>query len=154
MSLDVSLLQASFFVVAQKETDLAMRFYEILFARYPQTQAMFRRRTEEQAKMLTGALAAVVAHVEDREWLVATLPPLGAKHVQYGVTNEMYDWVGECLIAALEDVCGPDFTPEVKSTWLAAYGAIASLMQSGAASVMPTTLRSYGASSPHPASSQ
>lgn len=78
MSLDIALLQDSFALVAAKETDLASRFYEILFERYPQTRAMFRRRTEEQAKMLTSALAAVVAHVDDRDWLIATLPPMGA----------------------------------------------------------------------------
>ncbi|MFO0739183.1 MAG: globin domain-containing protein [Labilithrix sp.] len=150
MSLDPTLLQESFALVAAKELDLASRFYEILFERYPQTRPMFRRRPEEQAKMLTAALAAVVAHVEDTAWLVATLPPMGAKHVSYGVTNEMYDWVGECLIAALEDVCGKDFTPAVKATWFAAFGAVASLMQSGAASV---TQPSSGAVSHHPASS-
>ena len=151
MSLDVTLLQDSFALVAAKETDLAARFYEILFERYPQTRPMFRRRTEEQAKMLTSALAAVVAHVEDTDWLVATLKPMGAKHVSYGVTNEMYDWVGECLIAALDEVCGSDFTPAVKATWVAAFGAIASLMQAGAAeAIMP---QSAGAPSHHPASS-
>jgi len=133
MSLDIQLLQDSFALVAAKEDALALRFYALLFERFPQTQPMFKRRTAEQAKMLTSALAAVVAHVDDREWLVATLPPLGAKHVAYGVTNEMYDWVGECLLLALADVCGDAFTPAVKSSWAAAYGAIAGLMQSGAA---------------------
>jgi len=136
MSLDVALLQDSFAIVAAKETELALRFYEILFERYPQTKPMFRRATEQQAKMLTGALAAVVAHVDDHDWLVATLPPLGAKHVDYGVTNEMYDWVGECLLAGMAEVCGDAFTPAVKSAWVGAYGAIAGLMQSGAAPLM------------------
>jgi hemoglobin-like flavoprotein len=147
MSLDIALLQDSFALVAAKETDLASRFYEILFDRYPQTRAMFRRRTEEQAKMLTSALAAVVAHVDDTAWLVATLPPMGAKHVSYGVTNEMYDWVGECLLAALDDVCGEDFTPAVRATWTAAFGAIAGLMQQGADTVAnaPATLPSSAA---------
>jgi len=135
MSLDVAVLQESFSLVAAKETELALHFYALLFERYPQTKPMFRRRTEEQAKMLTQALAAVVAHADDTAWLVATLPPMGAKHVTYGVTVEMYDWVGECLLVALADVCGDDFTPAVREAWTAAYGAIASLMQSGAASV-------------------
>ncbi len=29
---------------------------------------------------------------------------MGAKHLDYGVTNEMYDWVGECLVATLAEV--------------------------------------------------
>src|SRR5262245_2819137 len=135
MSLDIDALRESFAVVAERETALAVRFYELLFERYPLTKGMFRRSTDEQAKMLTQALAAVVVHLEDSAWLTATLPALGAKHVDYGVTDEMYDWVGQCLIAALAEIAGPAFTPRVKEAWITAYGAIAGLMKSGAAQV-------------------
>lgn len=147
MNLDVALLEDSFALVAARESDLALRFYELLFERYPQTRAMFRRRTEEQAKMLTSALAAVVAHADDHAWLVATLPPMGAKHVGYGVTNEMYEWVGECLLAALADVCGDAFTPAVRTAWAAAFDAVATLMQSGAATLQRSAPAPLAASS-------
>jgi hemoglobin-like flavoprotein len=81
-----------------------------------------------QAEMLTGALVAVLDHLEDAPWLVSTLGALGAKHVGYGVTREMYDWVGGCLLATLAEVAGPVWTPELNAAWSEAYGAIASLM--------------------------
>jgi len=85
-----------------------------------------------QAEMLTGALVAVVDHLEDAPWLRDTLGALGEKHVGYGVTREMYDWVGASLLATLAEVAGPAWTPEVHAAWAEAYGAIVSLMLAGA----------------------
>ncbi len=151
MSLDVAALQESFALVAQQETALAPRFYEILFERYPQVKPLFRRSPEQQANMLTQALAAVVAHSDDTAWLVATLPPMGAKHVAYGVTEEMYDWVGECLICALDEICGAEMTPRVRGAWIEAYGAIAGLMKGGAASASDSSVPTQPSGSRKPA---
>ncbi|HET9621924.1 MAG TPA: globin domain-containing protein [Kofleriaceae bacterium] len=105
------------------------RFYEILFDRYPQARLMFGKVSmAKQTEMLTGALVAVVDHLEDAPWLVSTLGGLGAKHVEYGVTPEMYDWVGASLLATLAEVAGPAWTPELAAAWGEAYGAIVSLM--------------------------
>ncbi len=135
-TLDIEALETSFALVAAQETALAERFYAIFFERYPQVRPMFgRRSTAEQAKMLTQALAAVVEHLEDGKWLGDTLTAMGAQHVSYGVTDEMYDWVGECLIAALTEIAGDAFTPRVKTAWIDAFGAIAGAMKAGAASV-------------------
>jgi hemoglobin-like flavoprotein len=80
--------------------------------------------------MLTGALVAVLDHLEDAPWLQDTLGSLGAKHVDYGVTREMYDWVGASLLAALAEVAGPAWSPELNAAWGEAYGVIVSLMLS------------------------
>ena len=131
MALNVSLLRESFEVVATANPKFISRFYEILFERYPQTRAMFPPGGEaRQAEMLTGALVAVLDHLEDAPWLQDTLGALGAKHVDYGVTREMYDWVGASLLATLAEVAGPAWTPELKAVWAEAYGAIVSLMLS------------------------
>ena len=131
MALNVSLLRDSFAVVATANPKFIARFYEILFERYPQTKAMFPPGGEaRQAEMLTGALVAVLDHLEDAPWLQNTLGALGAKHVDYGVTLEMYDWVGASLLATLAEVAGPAWSPELHAAWAEAYGAIVSLMQS------------------------
>lgn len=133
MSLNVKLLRGSFDLVVERSPNLTHRFYEILFERYPQTVAMFPegRRTRQEG-MLTEALVAVMDHLEDAPWLTNTLHALGAKHVAYGVTDEMYGWVGDALLRTLAEVCGNDWSPETEAAWAAAFGAIASLMQEGA----------------------
>lgn len=133
MSLDVALLRSSFDLVVAREPHVTARFYEILFSRHPQARSLFGGRSDAvQAEMLRQALVAVLEHLEDSAWLVETLGALGQKHAEYGVTREMYDWVGASLLAALAEVAGDQWTPELESAWREAYGAIASLMQSGA----------------------
>jgi hemoglobin-like flavoprotein len=134
MSLNVPLLRQSFDLVVDRQPQITPRFYEILFSRYPQVQPLFGRNTRaQQAEMLQQALVAVMEHIEDAAWLEETLSAMGRKHVDYGVTNEMYDWVGASLLATLAEIAGNDWTPELEQAWTEAYGAIASLMQKGAA---------------------
>jgi len=133
MSLNVSLLRSSFALVVERQPQMVHRFYEILFQRYPQAKPLFGRNSAaKQEKMLTDALVAVMDHLEDAPWLSTTLKGLGAQHVGYGVTREMYGWVGDSLLATLAEVAGPDWTPALAAAWTEAYGAIATLMQVGA----------------------
>ena len=134
MALNAPLLRDSFALVIEREPQLVNRFYEILFERYPKVRPLFGQNSGgRQAEMLRSALIAVVDHLEDAAWLEATLKELGAKHLDYGVTDEMYDWVGESLLATIAEIAGPDWTPALAAAWTEAYGAIAGLMLRGAA---------------------
>ena len=133
MTLDPTILRASFELVIDRRPDLTVRFYEILFERYPALRPLFSRARETQARMLAEAIAAVLDHLEDARWLGATLGTLGRKHVDYGVTDAMYDQVGDALLATLAEVAGAAWTPTVAAQWTAAYGAIAGMMKAGAA---------------------
>jgi hemoglobin-like flavoprotein len=135
VSLNIELLRSSFGMVAEREPLLARRFYDVLFSRHESVQGLFRagrNRPEVQQQMLTEALVAVLDHLDDAPWLAATLGELGAQHVQHGVTEEMYGWVGEALMSTLAEVAGADWSDELHDAWAAAYGAIASLMLAGA----------------------
>ena len=133
MSLDVQALRESFELVVDRSPELTHRFYEIFFERYPQAKKLFGRRSAAlQEQMLTRALVAVIDHLEDAPWLVSTLRALGAKHVCYGVTDEMYGWVGESLLATLSEVAAEAWTPRIEKAWTDAYGAISGLMLEGA----------------------
>ena len=128
MGLNTELLRSSFNLVVEREPAITARFYGIFFDRYPQVVPMFSRNTpEKQQEMLTGALVAVLDHLEDAPWLASTLRTLGRRHEGYGVTPEMYGWVGECLLAAMAEVAGDDWSAEVEQAWVDAYGAIVSL---------------------------
>ena len=133
MSLDVEALRESFQVVVERSPDVVHRFYDTLFTRYPQARSLFTRNAREvQEKMLTQALGAVLDHLEDAPWLVSQLGAMGAKHVGYGVRDEMYAWVGESLLAALSEAAGEAWTPRVAQAWAGAYTAIQELMLAGA----------------------
>lgn len=133
MALNRELLLSSLELVAAREPVITARFYRILFARYPQVEPLFGRNSRtQQQQMLQEAIVAVVDHADDATWLTQTLHGMGRKHISYGVTAEMYPWVGECLLATLAEIAGDDWTPEVETAWADAYGAISGLMLQGA----------------------
>jgi len=132
LALDVSLLRGSFETVLARQPDLTHVFYEELFSRHPEARGMFSpERMGQQEQMLAEALVAVMDHLEEPTWLSSNLPELGAKHMDLGVTEEMYGWVGESLLATLAKVAGDDWTPALQSAWTEAYGAVSGLMLEG-----------------------
>ena len=134
MGLNVPVLKSSFELVVEREPHVTERFYRHLFTDFPESKALFTRNDpKDQQRMLTEALVAVMDHLEDAPWLVQTLGALGEKHAGYGVTNDMYDWVGASLLKAFAEVAGDAWNDEMTSAWGEAYGAIAGMMQDGAA---------------------
>jgi hemoglobin-like flavoprotein len=133
MALQTALLRNSFALVVEREPELTRRFYGVLFSRYPELAPLFSpSRQREQEKMLAQALVAVLDHLEDNAWLTQQLAALGARHVGYGVTEPMYGQVAECLLVALAQVAGPDWSDEIQQAWSDALGAVAELMLAGA----------------------
>lgn len=132
MALDVDALRTSFGVVIARQTDLTHVFYEELFARHPDTKPLFfRRPLQVQEQMLAETLVAALDHLEDGDWLRDKLGELGARHAGYGVTEEMYGWVAEALLATMARSAGDAWTPAYEAAWREALAAIAALMLAG-----------------------
>lgn len=133
MALNVPLLRGSFDLVVERAPDVTSRFYGNFFRLYPEVRPLFSpERQKQQEKMLTDALVAVLDHIEDAPWLTETLGVLGAKHLDYGVRDEMYGWVARSLLVTLEQVAGDAWTKELEAAWSDALAAIAGLMLAGA----------------------
>lgn len=134
MGLNVELLRGSFDLVAPRADELTEKFYATLFMRYPQVVPLFQDADMAvQRRKLATALAFVVRNLEKPDALTETLEALGARHIKYGAQAEHYPAVGECLLAALEDVAGDAWNGELANAWLEAYEAITQIMLSGAA---------------------
>jgi hemoglobin-like flavoprotein len=74
-------------------------------------------------------LAILVRSFDRPDELMAMLQKLGLRHVDYGARAEHYAAVRQALVWTLEQGLGEGFTPEVRDAWLAAYAAIAEVMQ-------------------------
>ncbi|MCL1869830.1 MAG: globin domain-containing protein [Promicromonosporaceae bacterium] len=130
--MDKNLLTESLLLVDGQEQALTPRFYEILFERHPEVRPLFSADIAPQEQMLREAIVAVLDHLEDAAWLTGTLGAMGRKHVGYGVTPGMYDAVGESMIAAMQELGGDAWTPEMTAAWTEALGAVSGLMLAGA----------------------
>nr|WP_064570271.1 globin domain-containing protein [Gordonia sp. LAM0048] len=129
--MDKQLLVDSLALVDLPGSGLTVRFYEVLFERYPTVRAMFDGDTRVQARRLRSAIVSVVDHVDDAEWLTTTLHALGRQHARFGVTRPMYCAFAECMIAAMSEIGGDAWTPAMTQAWDRALGAIATIMLDG-----------------------
>lgn len=139
--LDVNALRASFLVAAQ-DPDLMLRFYARLFSRHPSLCRLFDGRVMPvQSELVTRALFALLDQLEQPALLRKNLHALGVRHLRYGVSEEMYAWVGVCFVDTLAESLGTSWTPRIQVAWQEAYGVVAALMVEGAELSGVPTLR-------------
>jgi hemoglobin-like flavoprotein len=78
-------------------------------------------------------LEAVLAHLDDADWLDDVLATWGADHLAHGITREAYGYMGECLVIALADALGAAWTPASARAWEGAIDDIRARLVHGAA---------------------
>jgi methyl-accepting chemotaxis protein len=129
LGLNVELLEQSFALLAPQAEELVRRFYDALFAQYPQLKPLFANTTQaEQEKKLLAALKLVINSLRKPTALKKALAELGAKHQGYGAEAEHYRAVGDTLLGVMADMAGEHWTPEVDKAWNEALRAISESM--------------------------
>jgi len=123
------IVEETFAALAPQGDALAARFYERLFEQYPETAPLFEDISiTGQQKKLLASLVLLVQNLRNTDVLVEYLQGLGARHVQYGVTEEDYPKVAENLLAVLEEFAGELWTPDVKAAWGGTLNTVATIM--------------------------
>jgi methyl-accepting chemotaxis protein len=123
------IVEETFAALAPQGDALATRFYERLFEQYPETEPLFEDISiTGQEKKLLASLVLLVQNLRNTDVLVEYLQGLGARHVQYGVTEEDYPKVAENLLAVLEEFAGELWTPEVKAAWESTLNTVVTIM--------------------------
>ena len=133
MALDVNRLETSFDLLAPRGEELVELFYSNLFEAAPDVEPLFANTDmKRQRAMLLAALVLLRNSLRDLDALVPKLQALGARHVAYGATPEMYPLVGQVLLASMAELAGDAWNAEIADAWLDAYGVVASTMLDGA----------------------
>lgn len=127
------LLEESFELALLRDPEFPKLFYDILFRDFPETRNLFKRNSlNAQRTMLSRTLMAAIDHIDDSDWLVQNLAPLGRTHaLEYGVRPEMYDWMADALTEAIREVCAVDWTEAHEAAWRESFTLIVAAMRSG-----------------------
>lgn len=128
----VALVQQSFEKAAKLGEAVAEIFYAELFAIDPSLRKMFRSDMKQQGRKLLTTLAFVVRGLDRPDQIVPAAQQLAVKHLDYGVTAGHYTLVGNALLRTLRKGLGDEFTPEVRTAWIAAYQLLANVMRDAA----------------------
>lgn len=129
----VKLVQDSFAKVAPIADKASDIFYDRMFEVAPQLRPMFPADMTRQKEMLMQTLGTAVQSLHEVEKILPVVKDLGVRHVGYGVKNEHYDTVGDCLLYTLEKGLGDDWTDDVKDAWTETYVTVAGVMKDAAA---------------------
>jgi NAD(P)H-flavin reductase/hemoglobin-like flavoprotein len=121
-------IRETFAEVASAGDDAAAYFYAWLFLRRPELRELFPPAMDEQRDRLFRSLARIVESLSTPEEMASYLSQLGRDHRKYSVTPDMYDAVGEALIATLRAFAGSKFTDAAAEAWQQTYAAGSSLM--------------------------
>jgi hemoglobin-like flavoprotein len=124
----IELVETSFQRVAAEADKAADIFYERLFAVSPEVRALFSPDLAEQKKKLMQTMEVAVVNLRHLDSVVPALKEMGRRHVSYGVTVPQYALVGGALIWTLNQMLGPDFTPEMRAAWTEIYTTLATVM--------------------------
>lgn len=128
----IELVQATWRQVQPVAGDAAALFYTRLFDLDPSLKPLFRGDMKEQGRKLMSMIGFAVNGLSRLDSLLPGLQALGQRHAGYGVRDEHYDTVAAALIWTLERGLGAAFDREVKAAWVAAYGALSSVMKDAA----------------------
>jgi NAD(P)H-flavin reductase/hemoglobin-like flavoprotein len=130
---DVAALRASWARVRAHGDDAPALFYALLFTMAPELRPMFPIAMTAQRDRLLAALGQIVSHVDDGEALVSYVEQLGRDHRRFAVAEHHYPIVGQALLATLQRILGPAWTPRLAADWAAAYRLVADTMIDAAA---------------------
>eukprot|EP00243_Klebsormidium_subtile_P013350 TRINITY_DN8745_c1_g1_i2.p1 TRINITY_DN8745_c1_g1~~TRINITY_DN8745_c1_g1_i2.p1 ORF type:complete len:172 (+),score=44.14 TRINITY_DN8745_c1_g1_i2:205-720(+) len=125
-----ALIQSSYAKIDEKIGVLGFgkEFYTILFDMAPEAKALFKSGREAQEKKFAHMLTTLVKNIDNADKVVPVLNGLATRHVRYGVQEAHFPLVGAGLLATLEKVLGPDFSPPVKEAWTELYTVTQTVM--------------------------
>ena len=128
----IDLVKTSWDKVKPISETAAELFYGKLFEIDPSLKSMFPSDMTEQGRKLMAMINTAVNALDKLESIVPAVQDLGKRHVDYGVTDAMYDTVAEALIWTLGQGLGEDFTDDVKAAWVETYTILATTMKDAA----------------------
>jgi NAD(P)H-flavin reductase/hemoglobin-like flavoprotein len=124
----IASVRETFEIVKASGDQAAAYFYGWLFAGHPEVRKLFPAAMNEQRDRLFRAFGRIVGSLSAPEDMAAYLAQLGRDHRKYSVQPEMYEAVGDALMATLRSHAGPAFTPAAEEAWAQAFKAVSSLM--------------------------
>jgi len=96
---------------------LAKSFYAQLFSAHPEVRQMFHSNMDSQYGKLDDMLVVLVSEVLNPDMILQPLRDMAKRHVEYGVTAEMYPIAGDMLMQALRQLDAVPLSQDELNAW-------------------------------------
>ena len=122
----MNLIERSFELASERCADLTPLVYRRLHAERPETLTMFRSEGSELVKgsMLALAIEAILDFAGERSGKFRTIECEVTSHDAYGTPRELFVAFFGVIMRTLQEVLGPDWTPEMDHAWHGILGEI------------------------------
>lgn len=113
-------------LIADTGPKLTAHFYDRMFANHPELKDIFNLTNQEsgsQREALFNAVHGYAANIDNLEVLLPVVEKIAQKHTSFNITPELYQVVGENLLATIDELFSPG--QEVLEAWGQAYGVLA-----------------------------
>ena len=113
----IARLEQSFQLFIRPDVDRAGRFYERLFARYPELRPLFPGDLTQQKIKFLQTLAMIVENLRAPDIARARLAELGRSHLEYGALEAHYEMVCAEIVATMAMTAGSQWTVQLGGDW-------------------------------------
>jgi len=124
------LIKASIPALKEHGNEVTKIFYEKLIEDNPPLKDIFNysnQVNQHQPRALAAAVCAYAANIDNLSALSGAVDLICNKHASLFVQPEHYEIVGKYLLAAMGEILGDAFTPELQEAWAVAYGDLATI---------------------------
>ena len=133
MNIDIKLIRESFELAKPIGDQIINRFYDNLFLDFPQTKDFFQQvDLPKQKEVLLNALVTTVDNLDKPESLSLFLLHLGESHLNYGINEKYYDWIGQTFLKTLAQFLGRYWNEALSKQWNEVYQFISKTLKKGA----------------------
>ncbi len=118
-------------VVATNLQTIVNKFYLRVFSNHPELKNLFNQTNQKngfQQQALANSIASFVTNYDSLSKIKPMLVQIANKHVSLGISKDMYQIVGDNLMAAIGEVLQNILTPEIADAWLSMYWVIANTL--------------------------
>ena len=121
-------IRASVPVLREHGPQIARTFYARMFEAHPELKNVFNMGNQAngaQQQVLSGALLAYAANIDNLEAIMPVVTRIAHKHAAVGIKPAHYPIVARHLLGAIREVLGAGATPDLLAAWDEAYWLLA-----------------------------
>ena len=126
---DARLVQESWSQIEFLQDMVGELFYTRLFELDPASRELFAVDARERQQKFAGFMSATVRALDRTETLLPVVRALGVRHPALATNDRFHADVALALLWTLEKSLRRDFTPAVKSAWIATYGVLSQTLR-------------------------
>ena len=129
--MDAQAILDSLDLIAKHSEDPAPQVYARLFARYPETEALFigDKRGAARGQMLRQAIETLLDYLGPNAFAANFLRAELRNHDDIGVPAEIFPRFYQAMAEAFADIAGEAWTPDMQAAWEALTSRVEQIVQ-------------------------